>query len=141
MCERCSTPFCFIAQVYANLPHLSDFHRMLYLFGCISPDCIKRADSVKAFRGVIHYRNNHVTYANDEDYNYVFKKSDGQLKTSRLASMFDNVVSDDEGSDGSEEEKEGDEQMISTGDNQQYGKLGFKPTLKEYLLDTCEDNE
>ena len=37
ICERCGTPLCFIAQVYSNLEHLGDFHRMLYLFACISP--------------------------------------------------------------------------------------------------------
>ena len=78
-CERCSTPFCFIGQIYSNLEHMPDYHRMLYLFACVSPQCIKRSDSVKAFRGVIHERNPHITFASDEDYNFVIERNEKTL--------------------------------------------------------------
>ena len=35
-CELCGTPLCFVGQIYANLDHLEDFHRMLYMFACVS---------------------------------------------------------------------------------------------------------
>ena len=65
ICEKCSTPYCFIAQVYANLDHLEDYHRMLYLFACVGPQCIKRSDSVRAFRFVNFDKNNYVQFASD----------------------------------------------------------------------------
>jgi len=89
MCQRCSTPLCFIAQVYANLDHLVDFHRMLYLFACISPQCIKRSDCVKAYRCVVHDKNPHVTFATDADYKFVLDRGDASLKTSRYSAMYD----------------------------------------------------
>ena len=126
ICERCSTPFCFIAQVYANLDHLPDYHRMLYLFACVSPLCIKRSDCVRAYRAVIHDRNNHITFASDEDYSYVVDKTDASLKTSRYADMYDDDAQDSdcesaEGADHEatrgefEEEEEKKEVIITTG--------------------------
>ena len=122
-CERCSTPFCFIAQVYANLNHMPDHHRMLYLFACISPQCIKRSDSVRAFRGVQHDRNSFVTFANEEDYNFAFDKADASLRTSRLANMYDDDQEDGDqndeshGSDSQNEDSSAQAStMIDTGD-------------------------
>ena len=40
-CKVCDAPLVFICQVYANLSHLEEFHRMLYLFACVQPDCLK----------------------------------------------------------------------------------------------------
>ena len=88
-CNQCSTPYCFIGQVYSNLEHLPDYHRMLYLFACVSPQCIKRSDCVKAFRGVAHNNNPLVTFASDEDYNFVIERSDHSLKTSHLSAMYE----------------------------------------------------
>jgi len=38
-----------------------------------------------------------LTFATDEDYNFVFDKADASLRTSRLANMYDD---DDEQEDG-----------------------------------------
>lgn len=64
---------------------------MLYLFACVSPVCIKRSDCVKAFRVVIHDRNQYVNFASDADYRFVIDKQDSALKTSRFASFYDNI--------------------------------------------------
>ena len=53
ICEHCGTPRCFIAQIYANLKHLGDCHRMIYLFACISEKCINKHDTFKAYRCII----------------------------------------------------------------------------------------
>ena len=64
---------------------------MLYVFACISPQCIKRSDSVRAFRCVNHDRNQFVTFATDADFNFCLDKTDASLQTSRYAAMYDNI--------------------------------------------------
>ena len=103
-CDKCSTPYCFIGQIYSNLDHLEDYHRMLYLFACVSPQCIKLSNCVKAFRGIAHDRNPDITFASDDDYNFVIERADATLKTSRLASMYDE--DEDESGENEEEKKE-----------------------------------
>lgn len=82
------------------------------MFACVSPQCIKRSDCVKAFRGVAHDRNPHVAFVSDEDYNFVIERSDATLKTSRLADMYtlqnnekDAAEEDDQFADADEESK------------------------------------
>lgn len=36
ICQKCKQPLLFLGQVYANLDALEDFHRMLYVFACVS---------------------------------------------------------------------------------------------------------
>ena len=150
ICEKCSTPFCFITQVYSNLEHMDEYHRMLYLFACVSPDCIKRSDSVKAFRAVIHDRNQFITFASDSDYKFVVEKSDKALSTSKYADLFDNAKSDDE-EDGADDDADGEdekkEETITTtpatsksAATKMFGALPFKPKLKEYMIDTAEED-
>ena len=88
-CDRCSSEYCFIAQLYANLPHSEGYERMLYLFACISPECVKRSDCAKVFRSVVHSRNPYTTFATDQDFKEVQNKSDDALRTSKFASLFD----------------------------------------------------
>ena len=118
---------------------------MLYLFACVSPQCIKRSDCVKAFRGVAHDRNPHVTFVSDEDYNFVIERSDATLKTSRLADMYtmqnneqDAAEDDDRFADADEDEESKTEQQQAAN---MYGALSFKPKLKEYLINTGEEAE
>ena len=91
-CKECSTPFCFIAQVYANLDHLPDHHRMLYLFACVSPSCIKRSDRVRVYRVLAHADQSEIRFASDDDYHFVIDRADASLKTSRFAHMYDNIA-------------------------------------------------
>ena len=142
---------------------------MLYLFACISPECIKRSDSVRAFRQVNHDRNSHVTFASDEDYNFVIDRSDTNLRTSHFASLYDDIQEDDDedgdsddrneaASDSAEDEvDEADvdamaasrtaSKQISTigkeaaAETTKYGALSFKPKLKEFLIDTCSEKQ
>ena len=141
VCERCNTPFCFIAQVYANLEHLADYHRMLYLFACVSPLCIKRSDCVRAYRFLNHDRNPHVAFVSDDDYNFVVNKPDESLRTSRLAHLFDEEVDSDE--DDHEQGEEVTASDVTTpakvSAKKSFGALSFKPRLEEYLIESCEE--
>ena len=82
-CERCGTRLCFVAQLYANLDHLQDSHRMLYLFACVSDKCINRPDTFTAYRCIIKDDNPHISFATDQDYNEILKKSDDTLMTTK----------------------------------------------------------
>ena len=92
---------------------------MLYLFACISPQCVKLSDSVKVFRCVVHDRNPFVTYASDDDYNYVLNRGDKNLRTSKFAALYDAGVnepgdaSSDEDSDDARGQRD-NEAMIDT---------------------------
>ena len=77
---------------------------MIYLFACISPQCIKRSDCVRAFRAIQHDQNNFITFASESDYNFVIDKTDASLRTSKLAAMYDgenqtNQVQDEDDED------------------------------------------
>ena len=54
ICNVCKTKLTFIAQIYANVDILSDFHRSIYVFACLSERCINTSSSVRAFREIIH---------------------------------------------------------------------------------------
>ena len=73
---------------------------MLYLFACVGPQCIKRSDSVRAFRFVNFDKNSHVQFASDQDYDYVVDRPDATLRTSMYADMYEM----DELSDGDDSE-------------------------------------
>ena len=143
-CTECSTPYCFIGQIYSNVEHLPDYHRMLYLFACISPQCIKRSDCVKAFRGIVHDRNPNIRFATDEDYNFAIERSEASLKTSRLAAMYDDDNDQDEEDDENENQEDGEDENeaasveeIKTAAKPVKTKGTKKPLklkLKEYLI-------
>jgi len=51
-CKECGYKMSFLLQLYANIEEEdSKYHRMLYVFVCISPKCINKPDCVKAYRG------------------------------------------------------------------------------------------
>jgi hypothetical protein len=68
-------------QLYANLndPGYEDFHRMLYVFVCISEKCIGTQDAVKVFKCVIPHQNKHIKFANEADFDKIWGKTDNQL--------------------------------------------------------------
>lgn len=35
-CEKCGTKLTFVGQLYANVAELFEFHRMIYIFACVS---------------------------------------------------------------------------------------------------------
>ena len=61
---------------------------MLYLFACISEKCINKSDTFKAYRCMIKDDNPYITFATDDDYNEVFKKSDDALMTTKYYEYY-----------------------------------------------------
>jgi len=67
-----------LLQLYANIDETSmdEFHRMLYVFACLSDDCISTARAVKVFQGVVPTNNQAgATFVTDEEYNKVAGKT------------------------------------------------------------------
>ena len=126
---------------------------MLYLFACVGPQCIKRSDSVRAFRFVNFDKNNYVQFASDQDYDYVVDRPDATLRTSMYADMYGmDELSDGDDSEDRFDDADDDEEIKgaaasqidttkSGANTQKFGALSFKPKLKEYLIDTCEEKQ
>lgn len=120
---------------------------MLYLFACISPQCIKRSDCVKAYRCIVHDRNPHVTFANDEDYKFVIDRADAILRTSRLAALYDNAEANGENDSSNDEDERKEDTVVDSGAGAatakrpatKFGAMTFKPRLTEYLIDSSEE--
>lgn len=39
-CEKCGIHLTFVGQLYANVDQIVEFHRMIYIFACLSQECI-----------------------------------------------------------------------------------------------------
>jgi len=73
---------------------------MLYMFVCVSEQCIHSPDSFQAFRCVIHDKNPHIKFATNDEYNQVYKKGDKALTTGAdYKDFFDDDKADDESID------------------------------------------
>jgi hypothetical protein len=70
-CDTCKTSLTFLAQVYANVDGLDEFHRSVLVFACLSEKCIGSVNCVKAFREVIHDKNPFMKVCSDEEYDIV----------------------------------------------------------------------
>jgi hypothetical protein len=57
VCHICKTNLTFLAQVYANVEGLPDFHRIIYVFTCLSEKCIGTQNAIRAFKEIIHDKN------------------------------------------------------------------------------------
>ncbi|EME32227.1 Programmed cell death protein 2 [Galdieria sulphuraria] len=62
VCGTCSQRLEFLLQIYAPLDreivgHEEAFHRMLYVFFCVNPDCLKKNDFCKVFRSQLPAEN------------------------------------------------------------------------------------
>lgn len=68
-------------QLYANLndDRYEDYHRMLYVFVCISEKCIGTQNAVKVFKCVIPHDNKFIKFASEEEYDKIWGKTDNQL--------------------------------------------------------------
>jgi hypothetical protein len=92
ICSVCKTNLSFIAQVYANVDQLSDFHRIIYVFACLSERCINTAGSIRAFRETIHDKNKYIRICTDQELDEVFELSDYQLETTgRWAAIMEQI--------------------------------------------------
>lgn len=57
-------------QLYSNLDTEDPgLHRMLYVFACVSPQCISTQRAVRVFRG---YAEDGAAFASDKEYDKVF---------------------------------------------------------------------
>ena len=68
VCHICKTNLTFLAQVYANVEGLLDFHRLVYVFACLSEKCIGTTNAVRAFREIVHDKNPFTRVCTDEEY-------------------------------------------------------------------------
>jgi hypothetical protein len=71
----------FLMQVYANLddPAMANYHRMIYVFVCVSEHCIGTQRAVQCLRGIINTDNEKMKFASDEEYRQIQLESDDTL--------------------------------------------------------------
>ena len=81
VCGVCKTKLTFLAQIYANVDILTDFHRSIYVFACLSERCINTSGSVRAFREIIHDLNKYTRICTDDEFDEIYDLSDNQLET------------------------------------------------------------
>lgn len=77
-CQKCEYKLTFLMQLYACIDEaeFDDFHRMLYVFVCLSDKCIGTQNAVQCFRGMIpHHNSLGVVFKTDDEVNSVFEKS------------------------------------------------------------------
>ncbi|CDW77387.1 programmed cell death protein 2 [Stylonychia lemnae] len=80
-CQYCGYYLQFLMQLYANSndTSVSDYHRTLYVFTCLSPQCIGTQRSVLIKRSMIKHDNPHVQFADDELFEEVQNSYEQQL--------------------------------------------------------------
>ena len=68
-------------QLYANSsnPQIEEYHRMLYVFSCLSTQCINTQRAVKVYRALIKHNNPFVKFADDAQFNFVSEAIDQEL--------------------------------------------------------------
>lgn len=65
-------------QIFANLDEEDpDYQRMLYVFTCLSPECIGTQRSIKVFRG--YARDDGKTFANEEEIDKFYDMDEGDV--------------------------------------------------------------
>jgi len=67
-----------VGQIYANVAELNEFHRTIYIFGCVNQQCIN-TQCIRVFREIVHERNKFLSIATDEEYDEICDKSDDDL--------------------------------------------------------------
>ena len=81
VCAACGFKLSFLMQLYANIndDEMDDFHRMLYVFLCVSEKCINTQNAVKVYRCIVPHENEKINF--DEDTFYEIQhKTDNQLR-------------------------------------------------------------
>lgn len=92
ICSVCNTKLAFLAQIYANVDQLSEFHRIVYVFACLSERCINTPGAVRAFREVIQDENKFTRICTDEEYDEICDLSDHQLETTgKWAAILESI--------------------------------------------------
>lgn len=77
-CEKCGTKLTFVGQLYANVDDLFEFHRLIYIFACVSQQCIN-SQCIRVFREIMHGKNKFLPLASEDEYNEICDKSDDDL--------------------------------------------------------------
>ena len=103
-CDKCKTPLCFIGQLYANLDALEEFHRMLYVFACVSEQCIGKPNCVRVFRALVQDKNPMVKFLSDAEFNQISNKTDEELMTSKFSHYYDDFEDSEDDEENQEEE-------------------------------------
>lgn len=78
-CEHCGYELSFLAQLYANLSSdkYNDYHRMLYVFVCLSQDCIGKQRALRVWKCVIPDDNKvNMQFATAEEFDVVSSLTD-----------------------------------------------------------------
>ena len=78
-CDKCEYKMTFLMQLYANIDvqSMTEYHRMLYVFTCLSEKCIKTQNSIKTLSCI--FKDSDGTFVQDEEYNKVYQKTNNQL--------------------------------------------------------------
>ena len=58
---------------------MDDYHRMLYIFVCLSEKCVSTQNAVHCYRCLIPHDNNMIKFASDEEYDKIYQKTNNQL--------------------------------------------------------------
>jgi hypothetical protein len=59
-------------QLYANLDHEdASLHRMLYVFTCVSPQCISTQRAIRIYRG--YAKDDPAKFASEDDFDKAYK--------------------------------------------------------------------
>ena len=68
-------------QIYSNIEdeEMDDFHRMLYVYACLSEKCIDQSSAVKCLSCVVPHKNPHVKFSDDDTYDKIVGKTNNQL--------------------------------------------------------------
>jgi len=73
-CEHCHYKLTFLMQLYSNIDEEDpDYHRMLYVFACLSPQCIGTERAIRVYRA--YAKDNPENFAPESLYNKVANAS------------------------------------------------------------------
>ena len=79
-CPKCNKKLTFICQLYANVPQLPNHHRLIYVFACLSEQCIGKPGCFHAFRETVPDKHPYdLRICNDDDYDEICNKTDDDL--------------------------------------------------------------
>lgn len=84
VCPKCQYNLSFLLQLYANIdsPQFYDYHRTIYVFLCVSEQCIATSSAVKVFTCLVPHKNKlGIKFIEDDSvFDKIMKKTDNQLR-------------------------------------------------------------
>jgi hypothetical protein len=109
-------------QLYANIDEEDpSYHRMLYVFACLSPLCISDQRAIKVYRG--YAKDSPDKFANEDEFDEIYNSTDVYLRKQGL-------LKEEEGQEESKVEEE-DEKVP---DEAEIKEKGLK--FDEYSIET-----